>query len=201
MSLLLERDVFDCNVAFGNPYAGLGTGAGVGAGVGMGAEGSVASVGAAPAPASPSLSTQLPPVLPSTATVTGYPPAPSLLSTGAPPAGGTYKLLEINLISVGHDSERLTSSIEASTVGHPLNFITGRPAHFLIPVRDTESGFGRLAESLLFRCANVLPIIRVNSAVYGNLKDVKRLIDVTPEIQGLVKVPFPYSRPTDSALI
>ena len=141
-----------------------------------------------------------------------YPPAPSLSTTnhslgglglglptsagtgigagtGVPPVAATYpyKLLEINLISVGHDSERLTSSVEASTVGNPLNFITGRPSHYLIPVKDDEFGRGRLAESLLFRCNNVLPIIRINSAAYGNLNDVSRLIDVTPEIAGLVK--------------
>jgi hypothetical protein len=38
-------------------------------------------------------------------------------------------------------------------------------------------------ESLEFRCNNVLPITRVNSAVYGKLNDVSRLMDATTEVQ------------------
>ena len=82
------------------------------------------------------------------ASSTMYPPAPSLTNSstmhqhgllggqgqgqGLPPTAGAeesrlpaaaypYKLLEINLLSVGHDSERLTSSIE---VNHPTNQIS-----------------------------------------------------------------------------
>ena len=196
MAMILERGSFDCNAVFGDPYAaspfnadtahtgsasvvngGNSTLGGTSAVPGSGAGG-----GGIAQPQSSS-SSFLPPVLPagSTFTSTAYPPAPSTLSTA-----GSYKLLEINLISVGHDSERLTSSVEASTVGNPLNFITGRPSRFLIPVKDDEFGHGVLSESIVFRCNNVTPIIRVNSAAYGNLKDVTRLIDVTPEVQGLV---------------
>jgi len=212
MSLLLERENFDANTVFGDPYVNNNTNTATattapGAGSGDGGNDGVLPGGAGSGsssflpPVSSSTHTSSSPLLVS-ASSTMYPPAPSLsttihaniaagtgtpATTTVPPPPYPYKLLEINLISVGHDSERLTSSIEASTVGNPLNFITGRPSHFLIPVKDDEFGRGRLAESLLFRCNNVMPIIRINSAAYGNLKDMSRLIDVTPEIAGLVK--------------
>lgn len=209
MSLLLERAVFDCNAVFGNPYV-VGTAGTSGSAATApapssspatafnggdsafgtvcessalldadgGSGGADATLPGSGGGGSALATTFLPPVHTiSTVTLAACPSASST---------GSYKLLEINLISVGHDSERLTSSVEASTVGNPLNFITGRPSRFLIPVKDDEFGHGRMAESLLFRCNNVMPIIRVNSAVYGNLKDVTRMIDVTPEIQGLV---------------
>ena len=206
MSLMLERESFDCNAVFGNPYAAapadttaqsasvfnggdstFGTVGGPSAMLGAGAGAGGTSATAPPLQQPQSTSTSIfPPVhTNSTFTSTAYAPAPSTAALPAPTAG-CYKLLEINLISVGHDSERLTSSVEASTVGNPLNFITGRPSRFLVPVKDDDFGHGRMAESILFRCSNVTPIIRVNSAAYGNLKDVTRMIDVTPEIQGLV---------------
>ena len=225
MSLLLERESFDANAVFGDPYANntattavagtvSGSGDGFGgvlpSGTGVGSGSTTALGGGSFLPPVSATHTSSSPLVSASSTM--YPPAPSLSTTnhslgglglglptsagtgigagtGVPPVAATYpyKLLEINLISVGHDSERLTSSVEASTVGNPLNFITGRPSHYLIPVKDDEFGRGRLAESLLFRCNNVLPIIRINSAAYGNLNDVSRLIDVTPEIAGLVK--------------
>jgi hypothetical protein len=51
----------------------------------------------------------------------------------------TMKLLSVTLISQGHDSERFTSSIETTSAGDPLNFISGKNAHYLITVVDQVS--------------------------------------------------------------
>ena len=184
MSLLLEREAFDANNAFGDPYAyayapsssptdnNNNTAAGAGAGGGGGGggatgngngdagallggsgsgSGSTAALGGGggsflpPVSAThlhPSTTLGLSPLVSASSTM--YPPAPSLSTThplgglgpglglapppaagaghgngtGAPPMASSpsssypYKLLEINLISVGHDSERLTSSVE-----------------------------------------------------------------------------------------
>ena len=69
---------------------------------------------------------------------------------------------------------------------HDRNFIMGKQTKFIIPVADDLTGKGIMQESLLFNTNNVLPLMRINRAMYGNPRDMKQLIDVTVEVQNLV---------------
>lgn len=102
------------------------------------------------------------------------------------PLPGVKKLLEVSILCHGHDSESQTDSNEVTESGYPRNFIMGKQARFLIPVSDDMSGQGILHESLMFHTNNVLPLMRINRAMYGNPRDMKQLIDVTAEVQKLV---------------
>lgn len=102
------------------------------------------------------------------------------------PLPGVKKLLEVSILCHGHDSESQTDSNEVTESGYPRNFIMGKQAKFLIPVVDDMSGQGIMTESLTFNTNNVLPLMRINRAMYGNPRDLKQLIDVTVEVQKLV---------------
>ena len=71
--------------------------------------------------------------------------------------------------------------------GLPLNYIMSRGGRFLISVKDEESGFGRLFEDLHFSSNIVLPVVFINRAIYGQLEHLSRVIDVTSEVQNLIK--------------
>ena len=49
------------------------------------------------------------------------------------------------------------------------------------------NGVGKLKESIIFRCNNVLPTVNITSAAYGVLSDTRRILDVSTEMQQLVK--------------
>jgi hypothetical protein len=106
------------------------------------------------------------------------------------PLPGVKKLLEVAILCHGHDSESLTDSNEVTESGYPRNFIMGKQMKFMIPVQDDMSGHGIMQESLTFNTNNVLPLMRINRAMYGNPRDLKQLIDVTVECQNLVSGRF-----------
>lgn len=104
---------------------------------------------------------------------------------------GANKLLEIQLECQGHDSEKTADSREITLSGYPRNFITGKTARFAIPVRDDPlTGRGILEETLDFRTNNSHPIIIITKALYGYLSDLSKVVDVTNEVQGLVRGRF-----------
>lgn len=102
------------------------------------------------------------------------------------PLPGVKKLLEVSIVCLGHDSESHTDNNEVTESGYPRNFIMGKQTRFLIPVVEDVSGKGIMQESLTFNTNNVLPLMRINRAMYGNPRDLKQLIDVTVEVQNLV---------------
>eukprot|EP00596_Hydrurales_sp_CCMP1899_P008561 CAMPEP_0119039548 /NCGR_PEP_ID=MMETSP1177-20130426/9102_1 /TAXON_ID=2985 /ORGANISM="Ochromonas sp, Strain CCMP1899" /LENGTH=658 /DNA_ID=CAMNT_0007003575 /DNA_START=256 /DNA_END=2232 /DNA_ORIENTATION=+ len=99
----------------------------------------------------------------------------------------TIKLLSVTLVSQGHDAERLTSSIETTSAGDPLNFISGKNAHYLITVMDKGDSVDRLNEDLSFYAETATPIININKASYGNFDNMSQLTDATTELQMMVK--------------
>jgi hypothetical protein len=107
------------------------------------------------------------------------------------PHGIANKLLEVQIICQGHDSEKQTDSREVTLSGYPRNFITGKAARFCIPVRDElETGRGLLTHSLRFDTSNSHPIIIITKALYGYLTDLSKVIDVTATVQGMVEGRF-----------
>ena len=107
------------------------------------------------------------------------------------PHGIANKLLEVQIVCQGHDSEKQTDSREVTLSGHPRNFITGKAARFCIPVRDEkETGRGVLTHSLRFDTSNSHPIIIVTKALYGYLSNLSKVIDVTATVQGMVEGRF-----------
>ncbi len=110
------------------------------------------------------------------------------------PQPGKPKLLEISLESPGHDSERETGSAEMTGSGHPRNFITNKSAKFCVAVKDVPGkghsstlAFGQLRETLCFKTDQAAPTIHITRATYGVLSDPERLVDVTLEVQSMVK--------------
>jgi hypothetical protein len=110
------------------------------------------------------------------------------------PQPGRPKLLEVSLESPGHDAERETDSQEMTASGHPRNFITNKSGKFCIAVSDIEGrghssklAFGKLRESLVFKTDQAAPTIFITRATYGILRDPQRVVDVTLEVQNLVK--------------
>lgn len=101
------------------------------------------------------------------------------------------KLLEIQIECQGHDSEKQTDSREVTLTGFQRNFITGKTARFLIPVRDDkETGKGILESSINFQTSYTHPIIVITKALYGYLTDLSKVIDVTVTVQGMVNGRF-----------
>jgi len=110
------------------------------------------------------------------------------------PQPGRPKLLEISLESPGHDSERETGSAEMTSSGHPRNFITNKSSKYCIAVKDilgkghsANLPFGQLKETLCFKTDQVAPTIHITRATYGILSDPLRVVDVTLEVQSMVK--------------
>ena len=110
------------------------------------------------------------------------------------PQPGKPKLLELSLESPGHDAERETDSQEMTASGHPRNFITNKSGKFCIAVRDIEGAghsaqlpYGRLRETLLFQTNQSAPTIFITRATYGILSDPQRVVDVTLEVQTMVR--------------
>jgi hypothetical protein len=104
------------------------------------------------------------------------------------PLPGIHKLLEVSLVCYGHDSERLTDSVETTKGGYPRNFITNKNAKFFITVEDDPvTGRGLMREAMRFEVNCAAPIIHINRASYGNFEDVSKLIDCTSEVQGRVQ--------------
>lgn len=103
------------------------------------------------------------------------------------PYPGMPKILECHLDCQGHDSERMTVSNEMTETGYTRNYITVKTARFNIVVEDDEKGEGVLTEPLDFATECSAPIIIVIRATYGVLTDLTKVIDVTNEIQGLVR--------------
>lgn len=56
------------------------------------------------------------------------------------PLPGKKKLLEVSLKSYGHDSESRADSKEITSKGFLKNFILGKKARFLVPVKDDAAG-------------------------------------------------------------
>ena len=109
------------------------------------------------------------------------------------PQPGKPKLLELNLESPGHDSERETGSAEMTGSGHPRNFITNKSGKFCLAVQDIAgkghmgTAFGKLKETLTFKTDQTAPTIHITRATYGILSDPERVVDVTLEVQNMVK--------------
>lgn len=107
------------------------------------------------------------------------------------PSKGNHKLLEINVLCYGHDSERQTDSKDMTGSGHPRNFITRKNARFIISVHDhPTSTRGIMSESIKFATDYSAPLIYVSKAIYGNFDDLSKCIDVTSDVQALVKGRF-----------
>ena len=100
---------------------------------------------------------------------------------------GATKLLEVDLMCYGHDSERRTDSKDMTSAGVPRNFITSKAARFVIPVRDDKYGNGYMNESLHFSTDFSAPLIHITRAIYGYFDDLSKTIDVTSEVQALVR--------------
>jgi hypothetical protein len=75
------------------------------------------------------------------------------------PCKGLDKILECHLDCQGHDSERLTSSVEMMSTGYARNYITNKKARFRILVRDGPNGEGRMEENLEFRTDVSAPVM------------------------------------------
>ena len=104
------------------------------------------------------------------------------------PLPGEVKMLEVNIRVLGHDSERMTSSSETTLKGFPRNFVSGCFQRFLIEVTDDVTGRGVMASPLHFSCKLAFAPIVIQNAVYGYLKDLSQVLDVTREVQGLVDI-------------
>ena len=116
------------------------------------------------------------------------------------PTPGRSKLLEIQLESPGHDSERTTDSTEMTASGHPRNFITNKSNRFIIVCQDQPDGKGVMAETVEFTTDLAAPVISITRATYGFLKDPRFTVDVTTEIQARVvdrKLRIPTDLPLD----
>lgn len=100
---------------------------------------------------------------------------------------GATKLLEVDLMCYGHDSERGTDSKDMTSAGIPRNLITSKSARFVIPVRDNKYGNGYMNESLHFSTDFSAPLIHITRAIYGFFDDLSKTIDVTAEVQALVR--------------
>jgi hypothetical protein len=106
------------------------------------------------------------------------------------PLIGCPKILEVSIDCQGHDSEKITSLDEMMDTGYTRNFITMKKARFNIVVEDDmTTGKGIMAESIHFAAEYVSPMLIVTKATYGELDDLTKLINVTNEVQGLVKGP------------
>lgn len=163
MSLFLDRNIFDPDRHFGNPYTDPHTH-------------HLGSIASSSVTSSADLNES------------GYYNLNSIASDSLiTQDGGTMKLLCVSLLSQGHDSERLTSSVETTSAGDPLNFISGSNARFLITVMDKGDGIYRLTEDLSFYADTVTPIINIKKASYGKLDNMSQLLDVTSELQMMVK--------------
>ncbi len=103
------------------------------------------------------------------------------------PYPGMPKILECHLDCQGHDSERMTESNEMTETGYTRNYVTVKTARFNIVVEDNEQGEGILTEPLDFATECSAPIIIIIRATYGVLGDMTKIVDVTSEIQGLVR--------------
>lgn len=99
------------------------------------------------------------------------------------PVKGRNKLLEINLVCHGHDSERYADSKELTTSGHPRNFIVNKNGRYLLSVLEDSACRGRLTESMHFQTNYAAPVIHIARATYGNFSDSSMLLDCTTEVQ------------------
>lgn len=103
------------------------------------------------------------------------------------PTKGVKKILEVSITCSGHDSERYTDSKEMTESGYSRNFITSKSNRYLIVVNDDPiTGNGVMRESLDFATHYTSPVILITNAAYGDFSDMKKVIDVTPDIQRLV---------------
>ncbi len=103
------------------------------------------------------------------------------------PLPGLPKLLQVYVDCQGHDSEKVTELNEMQETGYARNFITMKKGRFNIVVEDdVESGRGIMRESLEFLADYASPILIITKAIYGELHDLTKCIDVTNEIQSMV---------------
>ncbi len=72
--------------------------------------------------------------------------------------------------------------------GYTRNFITMKKGRFnLVVDDDMATGKGKLMDSLNFVAEYCAPMIIVTKAMYGELDDLTKLIDVTSDVQSMVK--------------
>jgi hypothetical protein len=103
------------------------------------------------------------------------------------PLPGLPKLLECHLDCQGHDSEKYTESTEMTETGYARNYIKLQRSRYAVVVKDDPiTRKGKLEEDIHFETGYASPIIFVVRALYGELNDIHKTIDVTNEIQTLV---------------
>eukprot|EP01031_Cornospumella_fuschlensis_P037973 gene37973-46131_t len=103
------------------------------------------------------------------------------------PCPGLPKILDVYLECEGHDSEKQTESNDMSATGFARNYIAIKNAHFSIMVSDDQQGKGVLQESLRFSTSYVSPMVVITRALYGELDDMSKVMDVTFNLQALCR--------------
>lgn len=99
------------------------------------------------------------------------------------PCPGLPKMLDVYLDCTGHDSEKRAESNEMTDTGFARNFIAVKKGHFNIVVNDSLTGQGVMEQSLDFSTSYVCPMVVITRALYGELDDLTKVMDVTFDVQ------------------